>query len=289
MNTIADGRDPRALFARTYQDLVDRWPVPVTALDVPTGYGMTHVLICGEHGAPAVFLLPGGGATATAWRDVAAGLSVSHRVIAADPIGQPGLSTPGGQPIKAALDLVSWLDQVLDSLTITSAALVGHSYGAWIALRYAMHAPSRVSKLVLLDPTDTFAPLSLRYRLKAIPQLARPSSQRMRRFLAWETRGQPLDPAWLAVIAAGQDLGRARIVMPRRPHRGELADLHAPVLVIVAGRSRAHDPARIARLARDRLPNVTSATLAQATHHSIPTEDAPEILRHIKPFLASEN
>ena len=39
MDTIADGRDPRALFARAYQDLVDRWPVPVTALDVPTGYG----------------------------------------------------------------------------------------------------------------------------------------------------------------------------------------------------------------------------------------------------------
>ena len=108
MNTIADRRDPRAVFARTYQDLVDRWPVPVTALDLPTGYGMTHVLVCGEHGAPAVFLLPGGGATATAWRDVAAGLSGSHRVIAADPIGQPGLSTPGGQPIKTALDLVSW-------------------------------------------------------------------------------------------------------------------------------------------------------------------------------------
>jgi len=160
---------------------------------------------------------------------------------------------------------------------------------AWIALRYAIHAPSRVSKLVLLDPTDTFAPLSLRYRLKAIPQLAQPSSQRMRRFLAWETRGRPLDPAWIAVTAAGQDLGRAQIVMPRRPHRGELADLHAPVLVIVAGRSRAHDPARIARLARDRLANVTSVTLAQATHHSVPTEDAPETLRHIKPFLDSEN
>jgi hypothetical protein len=63
--------------------------------------------------------------------------------------------------------------------------------------------------------------LSLRYRLKAIPQLARPSSQRMRRFLAWETRGQPLGPA--------------------------------------------------------------------STHHGIPTEDAPGTLRHINPFLASEN
>jgi pimeloyl-ACP methyl ester carboxylesterase len=282
----AGGHDRAADFARAYQDAVDHWPVPVTSVDVPTGYGTTHMLICGEQAAPAVLLLPGSGATATAWRDVAAGLSRSHRVIAADPIGQPGLSTPGDLPIKTAGDLAHWLDQVLDSLTITRAALIGHSYGAWIALRYALHAPGRVSRLVLLDPTDTLAPLSLRYRLHAIPLLARPSAQRMRRFLAWETRGRPLDPAWLAVITSGQNLGRAKIVLPGPPRPGQLAGLHIPALVIVAARSRAHDPRQITRRAQDRLPDVATATLPHATHHSIPAEDAPDLLRHIEPFLA---
>jgi pimeloyl-ACP methyl ester carboxylesterase len=282
----AGGHDRAAEFARAYQDAVDHWPVPVTAVDVPTGYGTTHLLVCGEQAAPAALLLPGGGATATAWRDVAAGLSSSHRVIAADPIGQPGLSIPADPPIKTAGDLAGWLDQVLDSLAITRAALIGHSYGAWIALRYALHAPGRVSRLVLLDPTDTLAPLSLRYRLHAIALLARPSGQRMRRFLAWETRGRPLDPAWLAVVTAGQNLGRARIVLPRPLRPGQLAGLHMPALVVAAARSRAHDPRRIIRRAQDRLPDVTTAILPDATHHSIPVADAPGLLHHIQPFLA---
>ena len=285
MLALAAGHDRAADFARAYRDAVHLWPVPVTSVDVPTGYGTTHLLISGEHAAPAVLLLPGGGATATAWRAVAAGLSGSHRVIATDPAGQPGLSTPGDLPIRTAGDLARWLDQVLDSLAITRAALIGHSYGAWIALRYALHAPGRVSHLVLLDPTDTFAPVSLRYRLHAIPHLARPSAQRVRRFLAWETQGRPLDPAWLAVISAAQYLGRAKIVLPRPPRPGQLAGLHIPALVIVAARSRAHDPRQIARRAQDRLPDVTTATLPHATHHSILAEDAPGVLGHVEPFL----
>jgi pimeloyl-ACP methyl ester carboxylesterase len=284
----AGGSDPAALFARVYQSSVDRWPVPVASVQVPTGHGTTHVLISGAETAPAVLLIPGGGHTATVWSGVAAGLSASYRVIAVDPVGQAGLSVPGGRPLRTADDLVAWLDQVLDGLGITRASLIGHSYGAWIALRYALHAPRRVSCLVLLDPTDTFMPLSLRYRLHSIPLLARPAARRMRRFLAWETRGRPLDEGWLAVAAAGQDLGRPKIVMPRCPSPGELADLRVPVLVIAAGRGRAHDAREIARSARVRLPRAATATIADATHHTILAAHVPEVLDHIEPFLAGE-
>jgi pimeloyl-ACP methyl ester carboxylesterase len=274
------------MFARAYQDMVDRWPEGVTTQDVPTGYGSTHVLMCGPGTAPAVLLLPGGGATATAWFAVAAGLCRSHRVIAVDPIGQPGLSRQSDRPVKTAGDLTGWLDEVLAALAVERVVLAGHSYGAWIALRYALHAPGRVERLILLDPTVCFAPMSLRYRLHAIPLLVRPGSARMSRFLAWETRGRPLDPGWLVVVTAGHALGRARIVMPRLPRPNELARLGAPTLVVTAARSRAHDPGEIARRARDRLPDVATATLAGASHHSIPTEDAGEIVGCVEGFLA---
>jgi pimeloyl-ACP methyl ester carboxylesterase len=147
------------------------------------------------------------------------------------------------RPIKTVDDLASWLDQLLAALAIERAALIGHSYGAWIALRYALHAPSRVDRMVLLDPTDCFTALSLRYRLRAIPMLVQPSARRMSRFLAWETRGRPLNPAWLAVVTSAHDLGRASIVIPKRPRPADLAGLDVPTLVVVAARSRAHTPA----------------------------------------------
>lgn len=284
ISTIGTG-DRTELFARAYQAAVDRWPVPVASEHVPTRYGSTHVLACGSPGAPPVLLLQESGTTAVAWRDVAGGLARGHRVIAVDPPGHPGLSSPGDQPPRTAAELARWLDEVLDGLAVRRAAIAGHSYGAWLALRYALHAPERVSRLVLLDPTDCFAPMSLRYRLRAIGVLARPADSRMRRFLAWETGGRPLSEAWLAVVTAGQDLGRAKIVLPRRPSRSELAGLKPPVLVIVAGQSRAHDPRRVARSARDRLPAASVVTLPQASHHSIPAGDAGELVAHIEPFL----
>jgi pimeloyl-ACP methyl ester carboxylesterase len=115
---------------------------------------------------------------------------------------------------ETAADMAGWLDQVLDWLGAERAALAGHSYGAWLALRYALHAPARVSRLVLFDPTSCFAPLSLAYRLRSIPLLAAPGAGRARRLFAWETRGRPLDPDWLAVATAGADLGRLKIVRP---------------------------------------------------------------------------
>ena len=292
----ADDGGPAALFSRfsrAYRRAVDAWPVPVTSAAVPTGYGRTHVLFCGEDTAPPVLLLPGHGATAAVWGAVAAGLSPRHRVIAVDPPGQPAPGQPPtGQPVstdrrpvRATADLTDWLDQLLDALSVPRAAVIGHSYGAYLAVQYALHAPGRVSRLVLLDPTDTFAPLGLGYRLRAVPALARPSGAGMRRFLAWETRGLPVDETWLDVVAAGQDLGRAKIVMPRRPRADQITGLDVPVLVIVAGRSRAHDPSRIIARARELLPEATTATLDRATHHTIPAGGAAELLGHIEPFL----
>jgi pimeloyl-ACP methyl ester carboxylesterase len=283
------GSGPRAAFTRAYQQVVDRWPVPVTEADVPTDYGSTHALISGAPSSPAVLLLPGGGATATAWSAVAGGLAQGYRTVALDPVGQPGRSRRGRAPVRAAADLTGWLDQVLDGLGIRSASVVGHSYGAWIALRYALDAPARLNRLVLLDPTACFAPMSLRYRWRAIPLMARPGAPRMRRLLAWETCGRQLDPEWRAVAAAGADLGRYPVVLPRQPGRAELAALSVPVLVIAAGRSQAQDPGRLARRARDLLPGATTQTLALASHHSIPTEDAADLAAVITRFLALED
>jgi pimeloyl-ACP methyl ester carboxylesterase len=287
MPTSTPGPGPRGRFTSAYQRVVDHWPVKVTGLDAPTDYGTTHLLASGDETAPVVLLLPGGSATATAWSAVSGGLSQAHRVVAVDPIGQPGLSTPGQRQLKTAADLASWLDQVLDYLGAQRAALAGHSYGGWLALRYAMHAPGRVSRLVLLDPTSCFAPLSLAYRLRSIPLVARPSAGRARRLLAWETGGRALDPDWLAVAAAGADLGRPHIVLPAVPKPEELAGLAMPVLVVVAGRSRAHDPAQMAARARQRLSEVTVEMLPQATHHTIPAQDTGELTAAIAGFLAS--
>ena len=73
-------------------------------------------------------------------------LSRTHRVYAVDTIGDAGRSVNDGRPVDSLAGFMDWLDVLFDALDLDSASLCGHSYGAWLALNYALHAPQRVLK-----------------------------------------------------------------------------------------------------------------------------------------------
>ncbi|TXS78287.1 alpha/beta fold hydrolase, partial [Streptomyces sp. sk2.1] len=202
-------------FLAAYDEvLATRWPAGTTHTELPTPYGTTRVNSHGPEEAPPLVLLAGGGATSTVWYAQAAHLGRTHRVHAVDLVGDPGRSVAGERPVRTVRDLTTWLDAVLDGLGADRAALCGHSYGAWIALHHALHAPHRVRKLILLDPTQCFAGFRPGYLLRALPMLLRPDARRTRAFLEWETGGAALDPAWLRLRHAAADFPSAR---PDRP------------------------------------------------------------------------
>ncbi|WP_069172521.1 alpha/beta fold hydrolase [Streptomyces griseus] len=281
--------DPEDLrrFHAAYDDvLAHHWPATTTPTVISTPYGTTHLNSCGPEDAPPLFLLPGGGATSTVWFAQAARLARTHRVHAVDVVGEPGRSTVGERPVRTAADLTHWLDAVLDALGVGSAALCGHSYGAWIALRHALHAPRRVGRLVLVDPTGCFAGFRPGYLLHALPMLLRPTERRTRAFLAWETGGAEFDPAWARLRDAAVRFPAARPVTGPRPSAEALRGLEVPTLVLTARRGRAHDAARVAATAERLLAHAGTATL-DATHHSLPlhSPEAAELARHMEDFL----
>ena len=85
------------------------------------------------------------------WSPNIADFSKDYRVYAIDVMGQPSKSIPD-EPIRNAADYVAWLTATLDALHLDRVSLVGMSYGGWLALNYAVAAPERVRKLVLLSP-----------------------------------------------------------------------------------------------------------------------------------------
>ncbi|MBW5424057.1 alpha/beta fold hydrolase [Streptomyces sp. BG9H] len=278
-------------FQAAYDALLAKWPEGTTTRTVPTPFGDTHVTVHGSDGAgdgvPLV-LLPGGGATGVSWFVNAAELSRTRRVFAVDLIGEPGRSgREERRPIRTVADLTAWLDALLDGLGIPAADLAGHSYGAWIALHYALRAPGRVRRLVLLDPTQCFAGFRPGYLLRALPTLLRPSGKVTRAFLAWETRGAPLDADWLALQERAAAFPSARPVTGPRPAPASLRELRLPVLLLLAARSRAHDIRKVAARARALLPDVTVATLPDVSHHALPHARPAELDRAVTEFLAS--
>ncbi|MFJ6776051.1 alpha/beta fold hydrolase, partial [Kitasatospora sp. NPDC091257] len=195
-----------APFLAAYDALLARWPVPVEALTVRTAHGTTRINACGPADGHPLVLLHGGGATSTMWfANAGAWAEAGHRVLAVDLIGDPGRSIHDGAALDGVPGLLGWLDAVLDGLDVPRADLCGHSYGGWIALEYALHAPARVDRLALLDPTQCFAGFRPGYLLRALPLfLPHRTPARARSYLDWETRDTPpLDPAWRELYALG--------------------------------------------------------------------------------------
>jgi pimeloyl-ACP methyl ester carboxylesterase len=275
-----------AAFFDAYAAVLAKWPVPVEDVDLTSDFGTTRVHTCGPAGGPPLVLLHGGGATGTVWVNNAGDLARTHRVYAVDVIGGPGRSVHDGRDISTPADLMTWLDTVFDGLGVDRAALAGHSYGGWMALSYALHAQGRVDRLALLDPTSCFGRMRPGYLLRAIPVMTRPSAERMRAFLHWETGGAPLDPDWLDLVGRGAgDYPQSRIVMPVRPDAGRIRALTAPVLLLLAERSRVHDIRKVGDTAARLVPDLTTVVLPGATHHTVPI-GAPEPLnRALVDFL----
>ncbi|MDQ1658993.1 MAG: hypothetical protein QOD41_4076 [Cryptosporangiaceae bacterium] len=263
-------------YTAAYDAVLAQWPGEPESLQVTTDHGVTQVYATGPADAPPVVLLPGGGATAAVWFAAAHTLAARYRIYAVDTMGDSGRSVPA-RALTGRDDLARWLGGVLDGLGLPATALAGHSYGAWTALNYAVHAPDRVTRLALLDPTSCFAALSPAYVLRAVPLFLTHRPAAMDSILRWETRGQHLDPAWRALACLGATQP-SRIVMPRRPKDAEFAGFTVPTLIALAERSRAHDVRKVAANARRIVPGAELVTIPGAAHHTIPTEHGAGVL-----------
>ncbi|WP_202880703.1 alpha/beta fold hydrolase [Kribbella amoyensis] len=275
-------------FDVAYDDLLGRWGVPVEQLEVRGEFGTTHVNACGPLDGPPVVLLAGHGATSAVWFTVAPRLAATHRVYAVDLLGDAGRSVidsgsgtasgsgRGGAPPRSVVELMSWLTGVLDGLGLDRVTVCGHSYGAWIGLTYALASPERVDRIALIDPTDCFLGLRAGYVARALPMLLRPSVRRFEAFLRWEVGGVQVEPAWIRLAALGTLEDTARPVRPRRPTADALRGLQADLQVVVAGRTRAHDPRKLADAAAEYGADVV--WIDDATHHSLPAAHTDELL-----------
>nr|WP_324195695.1 alpha/beta fold hydrolase [Nocardia abscessus] len=108
-----------------------------------------------ETGAgPAVVLLHGGGPGAGGLSNYARNvepLARRFRVIVPDMPGY-GRSTKRIDQSDPFGDLAAAVGGLLDALDISSAHLIGNSYGGAAALRLAMDRPEKVGKLILMGP-----------------------------------------------------------------------------------------------------------------------------------------
>jgi pimeloyl-ACP methyl ester carboxylesterase len=263
-----------AEYMAAYDVMMKYWPVPYEAIDLPGYYGCTHLVASGPKDAPPLVLLHGGRASLTMWSANVGDLSHGYRVYAIDIMGQPGKSIPD-KTFKRRDDLIPWFTEVLDALQISSASLVGQSYGGWFTLNYALHQPERVNKIVLLSPAASFLPLNWQHMLRGSAMFFFPSRSAMRSFKLWETYPQNIKrPEQLAFFDAKVEqlyLGFKHFrcqgeANPDTFPEAALRRVQTPTLLLIGQQEVIYDPQASVERARKLMPHLEAQLVPEASH-----------------------
>lgn len=109
----------------------------------------------GGTGEPACLLVHSLGGRLAFWESTLMELRRNHRAVALDLRGH-GASAAASFAESGLDDFVDDVLRVADSLGLARFVLVGHSFGATVAVATAVRAPGRVAALVLVDPAGAF-------------------------------------------------------------------------------------------------------------------------------------
>jgi pimeloyl-ACP methyl ester carboxylesterase len=126
---------------------VSPFPASFRTQDIAANGATLHVRIGGQ--GPAVVLLHGMGDTGDMWAPLAGVLARDHTVVIPDLRGMGLSSHPEGGYDKK--NQAADVRQVLETLGIDHAVVVGHDIGIMVAFAYAARYPQSTDKLVIMD------------------------------------------------------------------------------------------------------------------------------------------
>jgi pimeloyl-ACP methyl ester carboxylesterase len=136
---------------------------------VETNSGRAAFIKAGS--GPPLILLHGLGTTSETWGPTIRTLMDRFTVLAPDLAGH-GQSS--GRPLRGSVEpLAQALDGLCAQQELETAAVVGHSLGGLVAIRFAFNHPDRMRQLVLVDAGGIGGEMSWLLRLAAIPLLGR--------------------------------------------------------------------------------------------------------------------
>jgi pimeloyl-ACP methyl ester carboxylesterase len=258
-----------------YQATLKLWPVAYEPMDITGRYGHTHLVASGPEDAPTLVLLHMFFTSLTQWAANIADLSRDYRVYAIDVIGQPSKSIPD-QPLKSRQDCVAWLSGILNALEIESTNLVGASFGGWFTLNYAIGAPKRLKKIVLLSPAGGLVPLVKQFYVRSTLNKFIPRRFVMESFLRWSTHLENLrvPSTRLMMYCIGEQMYLGSRHFRLQTGVGpwivfsdeELRGMQVPTLLLIGEQEAYYDPKAALERASRLIPNFEGKLVPRANH-----------------------
>jgi pimeloyl-ACP methyl ester carboxylesterase len=236
---------------------------------------------------PAVVMIHGFGVDRRMWDDQVHALDGRHRLVRYDLRGFGRSSMPGDAPYSHHADLAG----LMDALAIDTAALVGSSMGARIAIDFAIEHPSRTRAIVTVAGVPSgFSFSPLRRRPGDAPDAPRrtgPDPSLLRRTLEMLP---PERSEWLKGVVADYSRWHRKNDDPRReiepPALRRLGSVEAPTLITVGSDDRP-DFARAADLLIQGIARSRGHVFEGGRH--LPNIEAPEAFNHVLIEFLDEN
>jgi len=259
--------EAEASYRAAYDASLRLWSVPNDSLDVPTRFGVTHVLACGPAGGEPVLLLPAMAFTATMWYATVSALANEFRCYAVDFPSDMGLSIPANPPANRS-DCAAWLHELLDALGVLKASFVGVSYGSFLALNYAIAEPARVRKLALSSPAACIVPLRKSFYARLFLSMLLPGRSAAERLMSWLLDDRfPLDNPVIRQLLVGTKALKPRMkVYPGVFTDSVLAGILVPVYWLFGEREVIYNPRSAAERARRVMPEASVEIVPGAGH-----------------------
>jgi pimeloyl-ACP methyl ester carboxylesterase len=179
--------NPKGSTAMSRQLLIPAADTRLYAVDAPGG-------------TPALLFLSGGFGTVQNWSRVIRRLDGKYRTVRFDARARGKSGRSADYSARAAVDDIG---RVIDATGIERPILVGWSYGATIAVRYAAQEPERVGALVLIDGAYPIAMLDEAGKQKVRTQFRRLGP--IMRILAALGRSARMSPAESADVVIEMD------------------------------------------------------------------------------------
>ncbi|MFI6867641.1 alpha/beta fold hydrolase [Nocardia sp. NPDC050406] len=276
----------RSDFVSAYRDGMSVLPPVEEERTVRTAFGRVTAYRFGPPGEDPIVLLSGRQASTPMWRANIPGLLRHRTVWSMDSIGEPGATAQSAR-LTGPEDQARWVDEALGELGLDRVHLLGVSIGGWLATQTAIHRPTRLASVVLLDPAVTFAPVTWKMIVvslgSAIPGMPDALRQKLLGWISGGARADDSVPEARLISTAMREF-QQRQPTPSQPKLEQLQAITAPMLVILAGSSIIHDPAKAAARARQ-LPGA-QVEVWPGRSHAINGEAPEEIATRVGKFLS---
>jgi pimeloyl-ACP methyl ester carboxylesterase len=189
--------------------------------------------------------------------------------VAVDQTGEFGKSE-FARPVASLEDFMVWLDELVGALG-APINLVGMSYGGALAAQYALHAPERVWKVVLLAPGATVLRPPVEFWVRLLG-LAITRGKGLRAFFRWIFADMArADPHWIDATIEQLSLNMRNVERHRTPIPPVLSDaqwgsLRRPTLFLVGENEVIYSAQKAVRRLRRVAPQVTAEIIPKAGH-----------------------